>query len=181
MARDTSTDGIAKDLIQRYVDILSTLAGWGTKTDSSRAVYPLLSIPYVQEPFPLGLIYLASVTHDWGLIHQGIRTDFYTTNIRIIGGAVSPSTRIPSGVMTGEIPELACYRMISGVTSELDYRPFLNDPTTGEAFRYVDPNATQIVGNVSRITAFNFGDAGNYIGIEIPTTVGLRIKVGRLS
>ena len=172
MARDTSTDDITKSLIERYVAIEKQLSGWGVFTSGDKAVYPELGLPMPQEPFPAMYIYVSGVAYDWSLLHQGIRRDTYTINLRLIGGPITPNYKF--------VPEIKVYEMLTGVVNELVYRPFLNDPITGEAFRYCDPNNRAIVGNVGRITGYSYGEQGAYVGIEVPAVVSLLIRLGRL-
>ncbi len=176
MARDVTLDGITDTLIIRYVTVLSPLAGWGTLAGTTnRAVYPHLGLPMPSEPFPAGYVYLAGVSH--APLGTGQRMDTYRINIRILGGPVTPTYKVQ--------PESAVYQMVTAVTSELLYRPFLQDPTAGQnnaPFRYLDTKNPVTVGDLGRIQAFSYGaDQGAFVGIEIPTTVGLTIHVGRLS
>lgn len=175
MARDTTNDGITDTLIQRYVTVLMPLSGWGTVSGATKAVYAHLGLPFPQEPYPAAYVYLAGVRHDF-TIGSGQRIDLYSVTIRIIGGPASPTYKVNA--------ESAAYQMVTAVTSELLYRPYLQDPTVGQndaPFRYLDPKAKLTVGDVGRIQAYQYGDQGAYIGIEIPTTVGLTIHVGRVS
>lgn len=179
MARDTSTDDIAKRLVERYVTILKPLANWGQLASGEAAVYPELGLPQPQEPFPNAYCYVAGIRHDWGLIHQGIRRDTYQVSIRILGGMITPGTRVATGGLRGEVPEIAVYTMLNAVQNELVFRPFLNDPDTNEAFRYVDPNNPAIIGDVGRVAGFSYSDQGTFVGIEVPAIVSLLIRLGR--
>lgn len=181
MARDTSTDQITNDLIQRYVTILSPLAGWGVLRDSSKAVYPQLGLPTPQQPFPAAYIYVRGITSDWKMLHQGVRRDTYTIGIRLLGGEVTPYTVVSGGLFNGVFPEIAVYKMITAVLNELTYRPFLNDPITNEAFRYIDPNSAASVLPIGQVTGFAYGEKQAFIGIEIPASVSLQVNIGRVS
>lgn len=173
MPRDTTNDAIVDSLIQRYVTVLKPLSGWGQAT-AGAAVYGELGLPMPQEPFPACYVYLAGQTHDYS---QGtsIRRDINNIMLRIIGGPITPQYKYDA--------ERKVYQMVTAVVSELDYRPYLQDPTNSDApFRYLDPNGKLSVGNIGRIQGFNYGaDLGSYIGIEIPTTAVLIFNVPRLS
>lgn len=168
MARDTSFDGITDDLIERYVAVLSRLNGWGSR----EAVYNGLIIP--QEPFPAAYVYLSSQPHDYA---QGtsFRRDINNVVIRILGGPETPGYKAN--------PWRAAYSMVTAVVNELDYRPYLQDPTTtnNDPFRYIVPEGQLQVGMVGRIQSFPYSDQGMFIGIEIPTTVTLAFNIGRIS
>ena len=179
MARDTSTDQITNDLIQRYVNILSPLAGWGVLRDGTKSVYPNLGLPMPQEPFPAAYVYVSGIAFDWGLLHQGIRRDIYTIGIRILGGMATPYTVVSSGLFKGDFPEIAVYKMITSVVNELTYRPFLNDPISNNAFRYLDPNSRASVNPITRVTNYSYSEQGSFIGMEVPASVTLIIKQGR--
>ncbi len=181
MARDTSTDQISNDLIQRYKAILAPLTGWGVLRDQSTAVYPQLGLPQPQQPFPAAYIFLRGIVSDWGLMHQGIRRDTYTIGIRILGGEVTPYTVVSGGLFAGDFPEVAVYKMVTAVLNTLTYNPFLNDPVTNVAFRYLDPNAKASTLPIGNITGFSYGDKQSFIGVEILATCVLQIKIGRLS
>lgn len=175
MPRDVTIDSITDTLIQRYVLILANLAGWGTLASGAKAVYPHLGLPFPQEPFPAGYVYLAGVTPDQTQ-GTGIRRDVYAVTVRIIGGPGTPNYRVNA--------ESAAYQMVTGVLNELFYRPYLQDPTAGQnnaPFRYVDPNGKLKLGNPGRITNIAYADQGGFIGIEIPTTIALIFDVGRVS
>lgn len=173
MTRDTSTDAITAALIDRYAVILRTLAGWGILADSSTAVYPGLWLPLPQEPFPAAYVYLAGVQHDFTQ-GRGIRRDICTITVRILGGPITPGYKFN--------PETKVYEMVTAVVNELGFRPFLQDPTDGNApFRYLDPNTRQSIGAVGRIAGFSYGEQGNFVGIEIPSTCPLIIPMGRIS
>lgn len=187
MARDTSTDQITNDLIQRYVTILSPLAGWGVlrpvppAPTGLAAVYPQLGLPTPQQPFPAAYIYVRGLSFDWTLLHQGIRKDIYTLGIRLLGGEVTPYTVVAGGLFNGDYPEIAVYKMLTACINELTYRPFLNDPTTNEAFRYLSPDSKASVLPIGQVTGFSYGEKQAFIGIEIPASVTLQIKIGRVS
>lgn len=185
MARDTATDTISNDLIQRYVSIISLLDGLGIVTDASgtptgKAVYPNLGVPMPQEPFPSVYVYVGGIQSDWGLLHQGIRRDTYTVNLRLIGGMATPRTVVAQGTYEGDYPEVVSYKLLTGIINELTYRPFLNDPITNEAFRYLDPNSKASTLPIAGIRSFNYSEQGNFIGIEIPASVTLQIKINRI-
>lgn len=173
MPRDTSTDTLTADAVNRYVPILSLLNGWGIQADNSKAVYAGWALPLPREPFPAAYVYVAGQTHDYQQ-GTGSHRDTTTIMIRIVGGPATPNFRFN--------PELTVYGMITGVVNELSYRRFLEDPTNNdEPFRYIDSEGKLKVGAIGRITAFNYGgDQGLYAGIDIPTTVGWFINIGRI-
>lgn len=179
MARDTATDQITNDLIQRYKTILSPLAGWGVLRDTSKAVYPQLGLPSPQQPFPAAYIYARGINFNWDLLHQGIRRDIYTIGIRILGGEVTPYTVVAGGLFAGDFPEIAVYKMLTACLNELTYRPFLNDPADNASFRYLDPKNPASTLPIGQITGYSYGEKQAFIGIEIPASVSLLIKVGR--
>src|SRR5579859_3344529 len=156
MPRDFTFDQIVDTLIQRYVTVLSPLTGWGQLTNPAQAaVYPHLGLPMPQEPFPAAYIYLAGQQHDFSQ-GESIRRDLNQVNIRIIGGPITPGYKVNA--------ESAVYKMITAVVNELDYRPYLQDPTNNDSpFRYIDPNGKLTVGQVGRIQGYNYGDQGGYI------------------
>lgn len=175
MARDTSFDDITYQLIQRIVTVLKPLSGWGLRADNTSAVYGHLGLPMPQEPFPACYCYLSSQTHD-NTQGASVRRDINTVTLRIIGGPVTPTYKVN--------PEDAVYRMITAVVNELDYRPYLQDPTAGQnnaTFRYVDPYGQLTVGTIGQIRAFNYSEQGSYVGIEIPVAVALVFNMGRVS
>ncbi len=175
MARDVTNDAITDTLIQRYVTVLSPLAGWPTVSGTTKAVYPHLGLPMPQEPFPAAYVYLAGVRHSPQ--GSGQRLDTCMIAIRVLGGPVTPGYKFNA--------ESKVYQMVTAITSELQYRPYLQDPTAGQnnaPFRYIDTRAPVTVGDVGKIQAFSYGiDQGSWVGIEVPTTVGLTIHVGRIS
>lgn len=173
-AEPWSFDAITDDLIKAFVPILSLVSGWGVLADGSKAVYGGLLLPFVQEPFPCAYIYMAGVTHDFGQ-GTGLRRDLYQVNVRLLGGPLTPSYRFN--------PEHQAYKMFTGVTNELTYRRYLEDPTNNNApFRYIDPQSKLTISNSGqRIQAFDYAEQGKFAGIEIPTTIGLQLNIGRLS
>lgn len=176
MPRDTSTDTITDDLLNAYVPVLSVLGGWGVNADGSKAVYSGLALPFPVEPFPQCHIFLSGQTHDFKQ-GTGSRRDIDTITIRILGGPTTPGYKFNT--------EHATYQMITAVVNELTYRRFLEDPTNNnQPFRYIDSEGKLAVGNIGRITAFAYSGTqgqGSFSGIDIPTTVGLFINIGRLS
>lgn len=172
MTRTTSFDAITDDLIQRYVAVLKPLAGWG-QVGGTGAVYGELGLPMPAEPFPACYVYLAGQQHDYSG-GSSLRRDLNTVTLRIIGGPSTPGYKVH--------PERAVYAMVTAVVNELDYRPYLQDPSNSDApFRYMDAAGKLQVGTVGRIQAFGYSDQGSYIGIEIPTLVALQFNMGRLS
>lgn len=171
MARDTSFDTLTDDLLVAFVNVLSPLDGWG-RIGSTPSVYPHLGLPLPQEPFPA--CYLdCSMRPDYG---QGtsVRRDLYTVFIRMIGGPATPGYKFN--------PEVAVNQMLTAVVNELDYRPFLQDPSNNNTpFRYLDPAGKVAVLDTGRTRAFSYSDQGNYIGRELTVSVGLQVNVGRIS
>jgi hypothetical protein len=103
----------------------------------------------------------------------GNRHDTYTVNTRIIGG---PATQ-PANVN----PERRVYSMITGVINQLTYSRYLEDPSSGLPFRYIDPQLKVQVAPIGHIQTFDYGSLGKFIGIDIPSNVMLTIHVGRQS
>lgn len=173
MARDTATDTITLDLIQAYVRVISLVEGWGVVTPYGVAVYGNLGLPFPREPFPACYVYFAGEEHDFRQ-GTGLRRDTEHINARIIGGPITPGYKF--------LPEDKVYQVLKGVVNELTYRRYLEDPTSNDApFRYIDPEGKLTVGSIGRIQGFNYGEQGTFVGIEVPTTVMLAIKLGRLS
>lgn len=172
MARNTSTDDITLRCINRYVPILKLLTGWGLLNGNVPAVYAGLGLPFPQEPFPAAYIYLAAQRH--ARPSTGIRYDYLTITVRIIGGPVTPTYKFDA--------EDKVYSMITGVKNELFYRQYLEDPTSNNApFDLILPEEKMTIKDTGRIQVFQYPPQGGFIGYEVPTTVGLNIKVGRLS
>lgn len=167
MPRDTSFDDYTYQVLVRGQAILQPLANLG-QLNGTGAVYIHWMIP--QEPFPFIYLYNAGVTPDYGQGASG-RVDTMLVNIHIVGG---PVTNYKTN------PEDAVNKLVTAVINELDYRPFLQDPTTGAALRYLDPRGCRC-GKAGRVQAFNYGELGNFTGCEIPLNVVLQYNVPRLS
>lgn len=178
MARDASFDDYTYQLLQQYVLVLRPLATLGQITVNSvttGAVYGHLGLPMPQEPFPCIYNYLGGIRPDYS---QGklVRRDVVTVISRIIGGPVTPTYKVN--------PEDAVNKLVTAVINELDYRPYLQDPTAGAndaPFRYIDPNGQVQVQSVGRTQAFGYSDQGAYVGVEITSAVALIFKMSRIS
>jgi len=171
MPRPTDTDGLNAVIIARHAALLGTLTGWGTFSDLSPAIYPTLDTPMPQEPFPCAYVYFEDETHDY-LGGTGYRCDVTTTMTRILGGPVTPHYQFN--------PEQKVYEMLKGVVNVYSYFRYLEDPLTNEPMK-LDPEYKLSVGTIGKIRYFNYKDLGLFAGIEVPTTVGFKIHVGRNS
>lgn len=169
MARDTSFDTMTYDLIQAYVAVFAPLSGLG-QVNNTGAVYGHLILPMPQEPFPAIYVYLGGIKPDYS---QGssIRKDVTTITARVIGGPVTPTYKVN--------PEDAIYRLATAILNELDYRPYLQNPTTGDPLRYLVEGVK--VQPVGRAQAFDYSEQGKYAGLEISSIASLQYNVGRVS
>jgi hypothetical protein len=170
MPRDTSTDQIIYDLLQRVALILAPLSGLG-QVGGTGAAYPRLGLPQPQEPFPAIYCYEGGVQRDYS--HgTSTRRDVVTVNCRVIGGPSTPNYRIN--------PEDEAMKLINAIANELDYRPFLQAPSDGAPFRYVDPQGKVTILTASRPQEYRYGDLGGFIGCEQPFSVALIFPKPRL-
>lgn len=165
-------DTIADDLVVAYVKVLQTLTGWGVLADSTKAVYPALGLPQPQEPFPAGYVYIAGVTSP-EIVGTGKWVDIFSVHVRIIGGPITPRYKFDA--------EHAVYKLIEPVRSILRYRRYLEDPVTNAPFNLIVPENKLTVSNMGAIRAFDYSEQGKFIGIEVPTTIGLILNVQRFS
>ena len=169
--RDTSFDNITYTLLTAFVNVLSPLSGWGQLGDGSYAVYPHLGLPMPQEPFPA--LYMDCEARPDYTSGSSIRNDNYLVFLRMIGGPATPGYQFN--------PEDKVNQMLTAIINELDYRPFLQDPSNNDTpFRYLAPGATAHVVDSGRTRAFNYSDQGNFIGRELVVQIGLRFNVGRI-
>ncbi len=168
-----SFDSVTDDLISAYVRVVSLISGWGVLSSGAVAVYPSLSLPFPAEPFPSAYIYLAGQTGDQ-LQGTGTRKDITSVNVRILGGPATPDYKFNA--------EHKTYQMLTPVKNVLSYYRYLEDVSNNNTpFRYIAPENKVTIGNVGRIQAFSYEGVGKFIGIEVPTTVGLLLNVGRAS
>lgn len=177
MPRDTSFDTITDDLLQRFINIESVLAGLATSTVPAHdgitvAAYPDLGLPMPSEPFPAIYNYISGLQPDYT---QGssIRRDVVTVASRILGGPLSPTYKTN--------PERAVYKLVTAFLNEFDYRPHLEDPTNSDSpFRYLSAQGAS-TRSVGRFTPYNYGDPPQpFAGIEIFSTVILQFNVARI-
>lgn len=172
MARDTSFDTYTYDLLQAFAAVLRPLDGLG-QVGGTGAVYPRLGLPMPQEPFPAVYCYVGGVRCDYT---QGSadRIDTITVVLRVLGGPVTPQYKVN--------PEDAVNKLVTAIINELDYRPYLQDPTNNNApLRYLAPATKMRVEQVGRIQGFPYGDAGALVGIELTCTAALLFHMPRLS
>jgi hypothetical protein len=178
MPPPSSLDQLTNDLIKAYVPIVALAPGWGQLTSGAYAVYPELGLPQPQRPFPAAYIYLAGQTRDMRE-GTGLMFDISEIRIRIIGGPITPGSVGSTGLP--DPPEILVYKMVTATKNQLSYRRFLEDPITKTPFRYIDPANKLVIGQAGRIQGFNYSDQGTYVGLEIPTTIGLTFDIGRFS
>lgn len=170
--RDTSFDTYTYDLLTAFVKVLRPLSGLG-QVGGTGAVYPHLGLPMPQEPFPAIYCYLGGVRCDYT---QGsaVRVDTVTVVLRVLGGPVTPTYKVN--------PEDAVNRLVTAIINELDYRPYLQDPSNNDApRRYLAPSTKVRVEQVGRIQGFAYGDQGAYVGTELTCTAALQFHMARLS
>lgn len=175
-------DTITDELIQAYVAVIATASNIPVLDSGPNAgtpaVYGTLGLPLPTEPFPAVYVYVAGIASE--PMGTGVWLDRYSVTVRILGGQVSPGTiQMVNGVPY--YPERAVYQVLTGVVNVLRFRRFLENPITGVPFRYLAPREELKVGPIGRITAFQYAEQGGFVGIEVQTTVGLSLNVGRNS
>lgn len=172
MSRDTSFDNYTYTLLTAFVNVLRPLDGLG-QVGGTGAVYPRLGLPMPQEPFPAVYCYLGGVKPDY-TFSAADRLDSVTVVLRVLGGPVTPMYKVN--------PEDAVNKLVTAIINELDYRPYLQDPSNNNApLRYIAPRSKVMVSQVGRIQGFAYSDQGAFVGVELTCTVDLLFHMPRLS